>query len=221
MIFIRRLPEPKALADHKTQWTERYLKDRDTTPNKKPESKQYRHNQIKNALQAMSHGKCFYCECKLEENEGEVDHYIETSECPEKAFEWENLYWSCKDCNKQKQPNTSISVKDCLDPCDENINPPNHLTFNSYTIRPLDQSSKGDTTIRKYSLNRQALKLMRSEALHQFYNKYVEILKNMTHEGRATMNAHEHEKLRSFADASSPFSLMFRALLRSGDIEIP
>ena len=59
---------------------------------------------LKEALCALSHDKCAYCECsvKKESNYMEVDHFEDKSHNPDKVMQWDNLLPSCKHCNGHK-----------------------------------------------------------------------------------------------------------------------
>lgn len=147
MISLKRLPEPPKLRENKGKWLAAYLEKRQTNPGHRPPSAQYGHEEIRDILERMSHNKCFYCECKIGEysgTKGEIDHHIEVAECPQRAFDWDNLYLACPGCNRKKFPNKIMPVSECLDPCDLSENPANHLTFESEYIRPRANSSKGD-----------------------------------------------------------------------------
>lgn len=103
MIPIEREPEPQILASKKTEWLAKFLARRAKDPKARPDSKKYAHSEVTGALRRMGHGKCFYCERKLETGAQHVDHHIEVFESPELAFTWDNLYLSCKDCNNAKR----------------------------------------------------------------------------------------------------------------------
>jgi hypothetical protein len=155
----------------------------------------------------MSFHKCFYCE-QSTQHAPEVDHYIEVAERPEHAFEWENLYGSCRECN-DKIPSSAIAACDCLDPCDPNVHPAEHLTFQGELIRARADSPSGRATIKKYKLDRAELDLKRLRQLNYFLTALTRIQKRMIAEGRRRMTEDEKEILRGFREPSQPFSLMF------------
>lgn len=66
---------------------------------------------IKSALLAMSHNKCAYCECKLDEESKymEVEHFLPKDDYPNQVVDWNNLLPSCKRCNTKKGNMTQIS----------------------------------------------------------------------------------------------------------------
>ncbi len=213
MILITRLPEPAILAEKKDTWLQSYLKKRAKKPNQRPPSNQYGHREIRETLESMSFHKCFYCERKLIETKGEVDHYIEVTEEPALAFEWKNLYLSCPDCNRRKLSNATIPVSDCLDPCDQSVTHADHLTFDSEYIRPKAGSTKGPKTIQKYKLDRPELNYLRLKHLQRFHELLLKIRDRQIRDGRKTLTNSEKESLVCFKEADYTFSLMFRVYL--------
>lgn len=107
MMALKRLPEPRVLAENKARWSEKYQAERAQSPKKRPSGSQYAHKEVVETLQSMSFHKCFYCEQSTKQTRPEVDHYVEVSERPDLAFEWANLYLSCRECN-DKLPFKSI-----------------------------------------------------------------------------------------------------------------
>lgn len=213
MISLTRLDEPKVLRKNKEKWQAKYLEKLKGRPRQRPPSSQYGHKEIRNVLEAMSFGKCFYCEQKLSGTKSEVDHYIEITEKPELAFEWANLYLCCWDCNHKKIPNSNIPVSDCLNPCDPLINPGDHLTFEGEMIRPKSGSPRGLNTIRKYRLDRDELDGPRLRQIKLFQDVVIEIKDNLIRENRKRLNDSEKEILLRFKQPDWPFSLMFSVYL--------
>lgn len=213
MIRLNRSPEPPLLTEKKQEWLSRFLAARQANPTVRPQSNQYGHAEIKNALRAMSFHKCFYCERKLSEQEDEVEHYIEIAEQPELAFEWSNLYLACKACNKRKRPHSEISTTACVNPCDEADLPENHLAFDAELIRSMADSKKGLKTIQKYCLDRDDLNLQRLRRLHSFTDVLLSIRKRQLAEARTTLTEREKELLLHFQQPDQPFSLLFRCYL--------
>jgi uncharacterized protein (TIGR02646 family) len=209
MMGLKRLPEPRVLKENAARWSEKYQAERAQSPKKRPSTSQYAHEEVKAALQAMSFHKCFYCEQSTKQTRPEVDHYIDVSERPDLAFEWTNLYLSCRECN-DKLPFTSIQPSDCLDPCDPDVRPEEHLTFEDEIIRPRLGSSVGTATIRKYRLDREDLDLKRLRQLQHLRNAVDAIKDRMNAEGRRTMTRDEEDVLRMFRQPDYPFSLMFK-----------
>jgi hypothetical protein len=204
MIHLNRLGEPAVLAERKAEWQVRYDARRAASPKSRPESKQYAHRQVVETLAAMSHRKCFYCEGQ---GKLEVDHYVEVAERPDLAFVWENLYLACTDCQR-KQPNTSIPVTACVDPCDDATDPREHLEFDAEYVR--FRTQRGEETIRKYGLERELLVSERRRMLQRFNAELIKIAQ--TGPWRS-MSAADRRRLLRYRQADSPFSSMFAAYL--------
>lgn len=131
-----------------------------------------RKEEVINALSSMQHGKCCYCERKLNNlgrTEREVEHYI-----PKIAFgdrdgniqwhlanKWDNLLYACRSCNSSKGQqlpfNSTTSEREIIDPCCKDIDPEDHIDFiiDDLFIFFVEQdgSSLGRSTIEKLKLD--------------------------------------------------------------------
>ncbi len=209
MRHIKRLPAPQILVEKQEEWTQKFL----LSNNPRPDSSKYAHREIREALNAMSMHKCFYCERKLKGITQEVDHYVEVAEAREKAFAWENLYLACSDCNR-KLSNRSIPNSETLDPCmhpDEEIM--QHITFEDEMVLSLNGSDKGLQTIKKYKLDSQQLDYLRLKQRQYFTDLLLRIKDNQIKENRKHLIPAELFALNRFRQAENPFSLMFKVLL--------
>jgi uncharacterized protein (TIGR02646 family) len=197
------------LQQSKERWLQRFLERRAEKPDARPPSRQYGHAEVRRTLAAMSYHKCFYCETRLEAGDEEVDHYVEVAEKPQRAFDWENLYLSCRGCNRRKLDNSAIPVTECVDPCGDD-DPTAHLTFEDEIITAKRGSPRGFRTIQKYSLDRQELNYSRVRALQRFENTLRRL-----HEWRGSRSLTDDEKeiIRRFEQPDHPFSLMFHIYL--------
>jgi uncharacterized protein (TIGR02646 family) len=79
----------------------------------------YGHKDVKNALIAMQHGKCAYCESSfLHVSPGDVEHFRPKAGYRQEvkselsvpgyywlAYQWENLLLSCEECNRRHKAN--------------------------------------------------------------------------------------------------------------------
>ncbi len=213
MISITRLPEPTILDRKKEKWLAAYLRKRETNPQSRPFSSQYGHQEIRETLAAMSFHKCFYCERKLVETKGQVDHYIEVKEAPKLAFDWNNLYLSCPECNSKKISHRKAPVSECLDPCKPAENPADHLTFEGEYISPRPASQKGAKTIQKYKLDRGNLNHLRGRQLRKFMETLLKLRDRQIRDGGRSLTDSEKELLASFKEPHHAFSLMFRSYL--------
>ncbi|MBI5513055.1 MAG: HNH endonuclease [Deltaproteobacteria bacterium] len=161
----------------------------------------------------MNGNKCSYCERLLAEPEQEVDHHVEVAECPERAFDWSNLYLSCAPCNSQKAPNRQVPVAACVDPCAPGVQPDAHLTFDDERIEARNASTHGRSTIQKYRLDWQDLDLARSKILNTFAFALDAIRQRQLVDGGRDLSDEEREILRAFATPARPFSLMMKLRL--------
>jgi uncharacterized protein (TIGR02646 family) len=96
---------------------------------------------IKNALLKMSHNKCAYCECKLDEESKymEVEHFLPKDDYPNLVVDWDNLLPSCKRCNVRKRKHDPLK-EPIINPV--NDNPKDHLKMYNYWIKGKDEKGK-------------------------------------------------------------------------------
>ncbi len=213
MRFIKRLPKPDILTRKENVWRDNFLQSNKA----RPHNSQYAHQEIRSALNSMSFHKCFYCERKLKDISQEVDHFIEVAERKELAFDWNNLYLACDNCNN-KINNKAISVDQALDPCrdaDDVIQV--HLTFDDEIIRAKNNSLLGLNTIKKYRLDNDQLDKVRVVQIKNFQKVLIQIQQNLIYESRQ-INELEKEALLHFQNVDQSFSLMFRVLLEKYDL---
>ena len=209
MIHVERLPEPEILKKNKEKWTEKFINS-----SKPPPNSQYGHKKIRDTLVIMSFDKCYYCEKILKGEIKEIDHYIEVSERKDLAFDWNNLYLSCKLCNCVKSSNKVIPNSETLNPClDSNDEIMKHLTFEDEQITAVLNSEKGFKTIQKYKLDDEKQDYLRMKKLIKFYKYRDEIKNNMINESRKYFSKEENQFLKLFTQKDQPYSLMFKILL--------
>jgi uncharacterized protein (TIGR02646 family) len=212
VISIEREPEPEILQRKKEEWLARFLNKR-AKGTARPDPSKYAHEDIKAALQRMSHGKCFYCESKLDDG-GQVDHYVELADDPALAFTWTNLYLSCGPCNQAKKGTKHVPRDACVDPCAPGSDPEVHLTFDDELILPKNDSARGRATIRKFALDSLALNHQRCRALRDLERTCWFLEKRAAQSGRS-LDDDERELLMRFGQPERPFSLMLRVALRA------
>jgi uncharacterized protein (TIGR02646 family) len=209
MRYIKRFSKPAILEKKEKEWTDKFLmsgKDR-------PDNSKYAHEDIRGLLESMSHHKCFYCEQKLKGIPSEIDHFIEVAEQKDLAFDWDNLYLACTNCNN-KVPNKDIAVTDALNPCNDTDDIiEQHLSFEKEQIIVANNSIIGHNTIQKYKLAEPELDLLRSKILNDFKDVLIDITQTQLQEGRKELTQNEKNILQFFKQPTQPFSLMFRLLL--------
>lgn len=168
MIRIKKLPKPPILQKNDIIWTQEYLKAlnnevelTDTIKNR------YNQEEIKNNLIKETHGKCAYCESKINHiSFADIEHIIPKSKKPELYVDWNNLTLSCEICNRTNK-------KDYYDPSDPIINPiqeepSDYLIAYGNLILHKPGNRKGELTIKILDLNRPALLERRVEKLNNF-----------------------------------------------------
>lgn len=205
MRHIDRIYKPDILVRKEKEWTEKFIQ----SGLSRPSSKQYAHKDIIDALMNISHGKCFYSEKKVVGLPKEIDHLIEVSIDKSKAFDWDNLYLSTKECNDGRPNESQISKMEVLDPCidsDEEIQ--HNLSFDNEDAVPVDNSEKGRKTILKFKLNNEQLLFQRLKHLQKITSIALGFNKSREKEGRLGFNEREKQILRDFANRDKEFSLM-------------
>ena len=212
MRHLERIQKPQILISKEVEWSQKFI----SSGNSRPASRTYNHPEIKETLGNISYKKCFYSEYKFTHlTEAQIDHAIEVTEDKNKAFEWDNLYLSHKDCNQGKITNAYLPCNDCLDPFIDS----DHVIEDSLDFEDelmLGKNSKGLNTIRKFGLNKDIFIHLRAKELQKYYRLLEAILVSIQQNNNKTeMSELDKESLRSFGNPDKPFSLMFKkSLLR-------
>lgn len=215
MRHIERLPVPAVLKEKQAEWQEKYDAKLAADPHVRPDSNKYAHKEIKDTLYAMSYGKCFYCETKLSGGNKEVDHFVEVAIDHSKAYDWENLYLACSNCN-DKIDHAKIPVTEALDPCrdsDEEIQ--RNITYVDELICAVAGSQKGLNTIKKFKLNTELLDLRRGQWLKKVLKTVADIEGVMIKEGRKNVTDAERNALLRYMSPDQPYSLMSEVYLKT------
>lgn len=143
MIQLQPVPKPKQLTDELVQTlTTEFQEDNSKSVWKKA--------YIVEALLVMSHSKCCYSECKLDEksNYMEVEHFHAKSLYPDKVVEWENLFPTSKKCNTTKG-NLDVIASPIIHPVLDN--PKEHIYLKDFRFYSITE--KGKNTIKFTGLN--------------------------------------------------------------------
>lgn len=210
--------------------------------------------EVTKTLYRAQHGKCCYCEKLLEKRrEPDVEHFRPKAEVQQGhehdaehpgyfwfAYEWSNLYLACKPCNqahkcslfpladpgaRMRGPNDANTEAPLfIDPGNED--PERHITFDDGEIGPLDDSLRGDRTIRLIELKRPELNVARRTWLEP-YRLHVRLAKSL-HDGKQRLPDDDVRDICSVLAAatlpSAPFAGMMRSCLRrhfGADIRMP
>lgn len=139
MITVRRPPRPRVLDRNAARW----LTDLQNVlalpaPTKQQIARaqnRYHHSGVKQALVAMFHGKCAYCESKITVvTYGAIEHFRPKSQYTDLTFAWENFLLSCDVCNDAGHKGTNFPLDEhgdplLIDPTDGMTDPQAHLDF--------------------------------------------------------------------------------------------
>lgn len=209
MIFIYRTEEPDILVN-KGKVEQLALCDAYDQGTRKFDFKSgiYGHEVVKNALIAMQHDKCCFCESKITHiSYGDVEHYRpkggykqDDSEPLQPlgyywlAYTWDNLLLSCTLCNQQYKKNLfplldsdkrarshhdDISLEQPLLINPSVVNPQEHIGFREEIPYAINGNVYGQTTISVLGLDREELNEVRRTKLNDIAHLFnVLILAN-------------------------------------------
>lgn len=161
---------------------------------------------LKEALLAMSHSKCSYCECKIdiESKDVTIDHFLPKSLHPELVVEWENLFPTCLRCNREKNDCDEI----LLNPCENE--PKEFLALsrqNPFRLKGIDSQGVGKKTILAIGLNNpdrvMVERLSQWEDIHQ---KLEEIYEDLQDYGYQEKYRNRLKKLLNKCTVSNAYS---------------
>ncbi len=117
--IVRRYPPPLALSSEKVKSVKETIETM-IADGKKPRSRDYltywNDPDVRRQLWDMQHGKCCYCERMRDVNrESDVEHFRPKADVTEAgaahlgywwlAYEWSNLFFSCRHCNQAYKKN--------------------------------------------------------------------------------------------------------------------
>lgn len=175
MIRVKRGRAPGVLTRNRAQWLSD-LQRAHTPEDRERILERYRHKEVKDALVALFHGKCAYCESYLRHVDyGHIEHYRPRVKYPKLAFTWSNLVLACGVCNGSEHKGDVFPLKarggPLLNPCAED--PARHLSFEYDPVAKLasvrGKTTRGDTTERCLGLNRQDLRTYRSTQVKRLW----------------------------------------------------
>lgn len=153
---------------------------------------------IKAALLKMSHGKCCYCECKIDEESKyiEVELFYPKGLYKDDVLNWQNLLPCCKRCNGYKS-NFDTKTQPIVHPVWNT--PSTHFYFKKYRLRAKDDIGK--LSINKLQLNEiDELVTPRYEIAIQLETKLDDLL----------------DEINTGSDNQSKFVRILKSLMRKG-----
>jgi uncharacterized protein (TIGR02646 family) len=169
MIPVPRTAKPRVLVKNAAKWLANLQKLNANPAATKVEinnaTNKYQHREIKDALVAMFHGKCAYCESQITHiTYGDIEHFRPKSDSryAHLIFEWQNLLLSCSICNNSGHKGTNFPLDSAgnpllIDPTDGVTDPTIHLEFSWDAITGLasvyGRDARGQEVERIFDLN--------------------------------------------------------------------
>ena len=132
-------------------------------PTPRPGRRLYARDEVRQALSNMQHGKCCYCEKKIDmstafpQDEGHgrhsnvekhVEHFRPKGKDEYKHLmnDWNNLLLACNTCNVNKGQKFDLDEDNsplCIDPSDPDIDPECHIKLKEVTLKMNPDSDDG------------------------------------------------------------------------------
>ena len=163
MIYVKRVVKPGVLVRNGKKWTKDILNATSVADRVKAVNK-YQHDEIKDTLVDMFHGKCAYCESYIAKVDyGDIEHYKPKRKFPKLAVAWDNLLLSCAKCNGMGQKGDQWPKANdggpLVNPCKEKPEKFFSFIFDKATfvsiVKPLN--TRGNTSEKIYGLNKHVL----------------------------------------------------------------
>lgn len=189
----------------------------------------WRLTRVREALSQMQHGKCCYCEKKIDTSgSGQaVEHYRPkgVGEFVHLADTWTNLLHACSDCNGAKGskfPLLEDGSPALIDPSDPTTDPEDHIDFPVddeddlafASAIPKDKSARGARTVKALKLDVAGRRRARAAHFKDLLSAYLDIL--------AADPATRDAKVRAFRarlGADHPYTAFARAFARKKNAE--
>lgn len=196
----------------------------------------YKHDDVRQALWQMQHGKCAYCEREIEIAWDPVEHYRPFARYWWIAYSWSNLLAACNGCNsggkgdkfplaeatKRLQPEDAPpgdEIPLVLDPTSRQAgdDPEAHLTFvrdplGEWIIAPRNGSPQGKETIEVCKLQRATLHRLRNKRAPQHASLLNEYRRAKSAGDQAALDRCRQEKAQH-VDATNAYALLARVML--------
>lgn len=175
MIRVKRGRAPDVLTRNRARWLKELQLAR-TAEARKLVLDKYRHDDVKDALVTLFHGKCAYCESFIRHVDyGHIEHYRPKAKYPKQAFTWSNLVLACGVCNGSEYKGDAFPRKadggPLLNPSAED--PAQHLSFEydpqTRIASVRGRTTRGDTTEKCLGLNRKDLRTHRSTRIKHLW----------------------------------------------------
>jgi uncharacterized protein (TIGR02646 family) len=213
MIRVKRTKKPAVLAENAAKWKREIRSARTEDAREKAQSK-YQHDDIKQALEEMFHGKCAYCESEITHiGYSHIEHFKPkgTPAYFALAVEWDNLLLACGRCNGAENKGKKFPLGDKGGPLINPVEdyPSQHLRFDYdpklELANVLGKSKRGETTQKILGLNRPKLLSHRSKYVRKLW-----VIADRYHNDAAA-----REIIDSATRSTEEYSAFARALKRS------
>lgn len=174
MIKLFKTHIPEILAANAAAWTLTLKEKRAAgVEATQTELSRYRHPSIKAALLRETHGKCAYCESKIDHIAyGDIEHISPKSLDTERIFEWGNLTLACDICNTNKGSNFPFG-QGLIDPYIKT--PSEHFRIVGPAIFGNPGNDDARLTEATLKLNRASLLERRQQKINSL-REYVEVI---------------------------------------------
>lgn len=180
-------------------------------------------------LAAFQHEKCAYCEDRLRERAGEVDHVRPKDSYWWLAFSLDNLVAACRSCNNAKgnkfqlvrgahltprqSPATTPEFPLLVDPTQDD--PDLHLTylfeFGAWRIAPL--TDRGSWTIRELELDRDSFRIETNRYINDAVRPRAVAYFEALAAGDQQAAVKEIRAMRGLAPPDQPWTQLLRTVL--------
>jgi uncharacterized protein (TIGR02646 family) len=171
-----------------------------------------------------------FCECIPDiSNFGEIEHFYPKNLYPDKTFEWDNLFWSCKRCNNPKLNYDTLNLP-FLHPANDNAEL--YFFYRDLLIAPIagtDKFTDAEATKNTCRLNkRHEIITERSKILQQFYENIQDIEKLLQELIKLSQNTARMERierlhnklfyLKSLSASEESYAGFLRYFLRQSSV---
>ena len=195
-------------------------------------------NELKEVLHERFHGKCGYCEILIPSHEyGTIDRFRPHNGVRDNknyfkdlywwlAYDWDNLIYSCQECNQYKANYFPIDGKRALNkdndlekenklllnPCIDNPN--HHISYDDKTGKLIGLTNIGEQTIQLLRLNRENLNEERRKVVNNLINDYYLL------EDNGEDNPSSITLISNSFNADKPFLLAKYAAFRKNNLSL-
>ncbi|WP_131852873.1 HNH endonuclease [Bosea sp. BK604] len=148
---------------------------------------------LKQSLNAMSHGKCCYCETNTNEESKymEVEHFRCKKNHRNDVLKWSNLLPSCKRCNGRKHEHDVTTEGEIIDPSVDD--PRDHIFISNYRMRP--RTEKGKMTIDVVDLNDYLRAVTKRFKIGEIFYKMLDDLTEMINTAQFPLHATRRNRI--------------------------